>query len=168
MGKLNNDIKRYKQITGSSVFKEPSIVLIILFRVAQRINKIWYPLKLICNIFIIPIYKFYSIFLGISIPRRCKIGQGLIIFHYGAIALNPLVEIGDNCTIRQGVTIGNRRTNIDVPKIGNNVDIGAGAVIIGDIKIGNNVGIGANAVVLKDVPDDSIAVGNPAKNLPRK
>ena len=101
-------------------------------------------------------------------PRRCQIGGGLVIFHFGAIALNPLVLIGENCTLRQGVTIGNRRTNSDVPTIGNNVDIGAGAVIIGDIQIGNNVSIGANAVVLTDVPDNAIAVGNPARIILKK
>ncbi|MNG29745.1 Serine acetyltransferase [compost metagenome] len=73
--------------------------------------------------------------------------------------------IGENCVIRQGVTIGNRKSGDDVPTIGDNVDIGAGAVIIGKIKIGDNVKIGANAVVLKDVPDNCTAVGNPARHI---
>lgn len=88
-----------------------------------------------------------------------------VIFHYGAIATNELTIISKNCTIRQGVTIGNKNYADDVPIIGENVDIGAGAVIIGRIKIGTNVCIGANAVVLKDVSNNYIAIGVPAINV---
>jgi len=82
--------------------------------------------------------------------------------------LNPDTVIGKNCTLRHNVTIGNRLNDHDVPIIGDNVDIGVGAVIMGAIKIGNNVSIGANAVVLCDVPDNHIAVGVPAKIYPKK
>ena len=70
-----------------------------------------------------------------------------------------------NCILRHNVTIGNKSEIDDVPIIGDNVNIGVGAVIIGRITVGNNVDIGANAVVLKDVPDNCIAVGNPARNI---
>ena len=70
--------------------------------------------------------------------------------------------------IRNGVTVGLRNVDDPVaPHIGNNVDIGAGAKVIGRITIGNNVNIGANAVVLDDIPDNSIAVGIPARVIPR-
>jgi serine acetyltransferase len=108
---------------------------------------------------------FISIIFGVSIPRNCTIGIGLIIYHYSNIVTNGSVVIGENCVICRGVTIGNKNFENDVPVLGDNVDIGAGAVIIGKIKIGNNVKIGANAVVLKDVPDNHIAVGNPARNI---
>lgn len=65
--------------------------------------------------------------------------------------------------MRQGVTIGNKNTEDDCPIIGDNCDIGAGAKIIGAIHIGNNVTIGANAVVVKDIPDNCIVGGIPAK-----
>ena len=77
--------------------------------------------------------------------------------------LNPDTTIGSHCTVRHGVTVGNRKNLHDVPIIGDNVDIGAGAKVLGDIVIGNNVSIGANAVVLKNIPDDCVAVGVPAK-----
>ena len=79
-----------------------------------------------------------------------------------------MTVIGKNCTLRHGVTIGNRQAVDDVPVIGDHVDIGAGAKILGKIRIGNNVSIGANAVVITDVPDNHIAVGVPARILPQK
>jgi len=166
---FSQDKKRYSELSSSSVYKEPAMFLVLLFRICQKINNI--DIKLIrftLNIFYIPFYKFTSIFLGISLPRKTKIDAGFVIFHYGAIAINELTQIGKNCTIRQGVTIGNKNTADDVPILGDNVDIGAGAVIIGRIKIGNNVSIGANAVVLKDVPDNNIAIGVPAINMAKK
>jgi serine O-acetyltransferase len=82
--------------------------------------------------------------------------------------LNPETVIGKNCTLRHGVTIGNRQSVHDVPILGDNVEIGVGAVILGHIHVGNNVTIGANAVVLTDVPDDHIAVGVPARVILKK
>lgn len=71
--------------------------------------------------------------------------------------------IGDNFSCVHGITIG--KTPKGRPHIGNNVSVGAGAIIIGNIKVGNNAVIGAGAVVVKDVPDFAIVVGNPARIL---
>lgn len=79
------------------------------------------------------------------------------------IVISDKAHIGKNATILQQVTIGVKSLDGSAPQIGNNVFIGAGAKIIGDIKIGNNVKIGANAVVVKDVPDNCTVVGNPAR-----
>ena len=105
---------------------------------------------------------------GINLPVSAKIGPGFRIWHFGCIVLHPQVEIGKNCDIRHGVTIGNQKMYSDVPIIGDNVNIGVGATILGKIKIGNNVTIGANAVVLHDVPDNYTAVGIPARIYPTK
>lgn len=105
-----------------------------------------------------------QILTGIELPCETEVGDNLRIDHFGGIIVSGFAKLGDNCVLRNGVTIGLK--NIEDPKapcIGNNVDIGAGAKILGDIRIGNNVSIGANSVVLKDVPDNSIAVGVPAK-----
>jgi serine O-acetyltransferase len=77
--------------------------------------------------------------------------------------IGPGVKIGEKCTIYQNVTIGAKDNGKGyfVPTIGNNVMIGCGSVLLGDIQIGNNVSIGANAVVIGDVDDNSIIVGNP-------
>lgn len=71
--------------------------------------------------------------------------------------------IGSNCTLRQNVCIGTRYSDDDAPQIGDNVEFGVGAVVLGRIHVGNNVRIGANAVVLTDIPDNSTAVGVPAR-----
>ena len=103
-------------------------------------------------------YKF-----GISISPNTKIGSGLSIGHFGGIIINEKCTIGANLTISQGVTLGksNRGKNKGYPIIGNNVYIGPGAKIIGNIKIGDNVAIGANCVVTKNIPNDSVVVGVP-------
>lgn len=119
-------------------------------------NKVIYKLVRI-------ILMHYSIKFGIEISPRTKVGRGLAIFHFGGIVINGSAVIGNNLNIRQGVTIGN--TDEGVPIIGDNVYIGVGGKVIGNVKVGNNVKIGANAVVLKDVPNDCSAVGVPARNI---
>lgn len=108
---------------------------------------------------------FGEMLFGITIGVAANIGQRLTIEHSGAIVIHGCSEIGDDCVIRQGVTIGNRRMDapFDAPKIGNRVNIGAGAKILGGVTIGDDVSIGANAVVIKDIPAGAIAVGVPAK-----
>ena len=110
-------------------------------------------------------YKF-----GIQIPLPTNIGRGLLMTHYGTIVINIHAVIGDNVNISHGVTIGqsNRGDKRGVPVIGNEVYIGPGAKVFGKITIGNNVAIGANAVVTKDLPSNSIAVGVPARIIPNK
>jgi serine acetyltransferase len=102
---------------------------------------------------------------GIEIPYNAKIGHGVIFEHQHGIVIHGDAIIGDHCIIRQGVTIGNRylETPHDVPTLGDHVNIGCGAVILGDITVGNNVNIGANAVVLSSIPDNHMAYGIPAK-----
>lgn len=109
----------------------------------------------------------YNVLAGNAISGRTAIGKGTIFFHRGVgCVVHRKAVIGENCKIMQNVTIGERfhegKQGGCVPKIGNNVTIGAGAVLLGGIRIGNNAIIGANAVVLKDVPDSAIAVGVPA------
>jgi serine O-acetyltransferase len=158
------DLKRYRNKNGTLILSEPSLYIIALYRCGHSIRKIKFsPLRWLFSILHLPFYIFFSIITGIHIPRGCKIGPGLRIFHYGCIVLNPDTIIGSNCTLRHDVTIGNRKDDHDVPVIGDNADIGAGAKILGAIKIGNNVKIGANAVVLTDLPDNSVAVGIPAR-----
>ena len=92
---------------------------------------------------------------GFDISYRTQIGKGFYIGHFGNIVIHGDTIIGDNCNISQGITFGvsNGGVSIGVPKIGNNVFVGPGACIFGNINIGNNVTIGANAVVTNDVPD---------------
>ena len=96
----------------------------------------------------------------IEIPFSCKIGAGFRIVHQHGIVINGRTEIGKNCTIHHSTTIGiNELKNKNrAPILGDNVYIGAGAKIIGDIKVGNNAQIGANAVVVKNLEENMISI----------
>ena len=109
------------------------------------------------------LYKGVQVVAGIELPCEVEIGKNFVIDHFGGIVISGYARFGDNCRIRNGCVVGLARVDDPcAPVIGNNVDIGAGAKLLGRIRIGNNVSIGANAVVLCDVPDDCIAVGVPA------
>ena len=109
------------------------------------------------------LYKLVQILTGIELPCEVPVGRNFVIDHFGGIIISGYAKFGDNCRLRDGVVVGLRRVEEKcAPIIGNNVDIGSGAKLLGQIKIGDNVLIGANAVVLCDVPDNSIAVGVPA------
>ncbi|NJL52203.1 MAG: serine acetyltransferase [Hydrococcus sp. SU_1_0] len=102
---------------------------------------------------------------GIDLPYTVQLGRRVIIEHQNCIIVHGYAAIGDDCVIRQGVTIGNRYLNspLDAPQLGARVNVGAGAKILGNIAIGDDVNIGANAVVLSDIPAGNTAVGIPAK-----
>jgi serine O-acetyltransferase len=105
---------------------------------------------------------------GIDLPCETTVGRRFLIEHFGGIIISGDAVFGDDCIVRNGVTVGLRRTRErGAPVFGNRVDIGAGAVILGKIRVGDDVSIGANAVVLEDVPPNSIAVGVPARVLPK-
>jgi serine O-acetyltransferase len=113
-------------------------------------------------------FKFTQIVTGIELPCEVEIGRNFVIDHFGGIVISGYAKFGDNCRIRNGVVVGLQRVDEPcAPVIGNNVDIGSGAKVLGSIKIGNNVVIGANAVVIRDVPDNCIAAGVPAVVKPR-
>jgi serine O-acetyltransferase len=115
------------------------------------------------------LYKIVQVVTGIELPCEVPVGRGFVIDHFGGIIISGYAKFGDGCRIRNGVVVGLRRVeDARAPTIGNNVDIGAGAKLLGPIRIGNDVQIGANAVVLCDVPDNSIAVGIPAVVRPRR
>ncbi len=108
-------------------------------------------------------------FTGIEIHPGATIGKGFFIDHGMGVVIGETTEIGDNCTIYQGVTLGGtgKDTGKRHPTVGNNVMIGAGAKVLGPIEICDNSKVAANAVVLKQVPENSTAVGIPAKVVRR-
>lgn len=109
-------------------------------------------------------YRKFSVACGFTIPLNC-FGKGLSLPHHGGIIVNGKVKVGNNCSIRPFTVIGNKRNglNDEVPVIGDNVTIGCNVSIIGGVRIGNDVTIGAGAVVIHDVPDGCVVAGNPAR-----
>ena len=106
---------------------------------------------------------------GIEIHPGATIGKGFFIDHGMGVVIGETTEIGDNCTIYQGVTLGGTGKDVGKrhPTLGDNVLVGAGAKVLGPIKIEDNCKVAANAVVLKEIPENSTAVGIPAKVVRR-
>ena len=167
---IKADLQRYKGYAKNRVWRMikrfyiyESLYIVILFRLIQKSLQLRIPfLPILLKL----IYKILSIFIGIRIDLKAKIGKGLYIGHYGGIFIGH-VEMGKFCNISHQVTIGiGGRQGTDwegVPTIGDYVYIGPGAKIFRNIRIGNNVSIGANAVVSKNIPDNAIVVGNPGR-----
>lgn len=146
-------------------------LVMVLFRIAHLLRR-----SLVTFILFIPYFVLYRILvewlLCIELPWKTRIGPGFRIDHGQALVVNDGTVFGAGCTVRNSTTIGNKRAKeggyTRAPIFGNHVDIGANAVIIGPITIGDNVAIGAGAVVLRDVPAHHVAVGNPARSIPRR
>ena len=122
-------------------------------------------LKPLARLYEMWIYLIHNCF----IPASCEIGSGTTFGYKGiGVVLHKRVKIGANCMISQNVTIGGRSGHCEVPVIGDNCSIGAGAKVLGPIVIGNDVTIGANAVMSKDAPDGTVWAGVPAREIVRK
>lgn len=127
------------------------------------------PLRKLCSLVYRVLYKLVQIVTGIELPCEVELGRNFVIDHFGGIVVSGYARFGDNCRIRNGVVVGLARADDPcAPVIGDNVDIGAGAKVLGRIRVGNNVMIGANAVVVTNIPDDCIAVGIPAVAKPTR
>lgn len=113
------------------------------------------------------LYRYIRNHYGVEVPYSAKIGRRVVIEHQGGIVIHGCSVIGDDCIIRQGVTLGNRHLNepFVAPVLGKRVNIGAGAKVLGGIQVGDGANIGANSVVLIDVPPGGTAVGIPARLL---
>ncbi|WP_394263947.1 serine O-acetyltransferase EpsC [Trueperella sp.] len=107
---------------------------------------------------------------GVEIHPGAQLGRRLFIDHGMGVVIGETAEVGEDVIIFHGTTLGGTSMNPGKrhPTVGNRVTIGSGAKVLGPITIGDDVGIGANAVVVKDVPSDNVAVGIPAKNTQKK
>ncbi|MEM8861769.1 MAG: serine acetyltransferase [Chloroflexota bacterium] len=142
-------------LTLKMMYQQPSLRMMFWFRIAQWGRHNGVPA--------IPGIMFRRIMrrFGAEISLDAPIAGGLYIAHPVGVTLFPR-SMGENCSVIAGVTIGMRNIH-EFPDVGNNVFIGAGARLLGDIKVGDDTLIGANSVVIKDVPDGATVVGIPGK-----
>jgi serine O-acetyltransferase len=148
----------------------PGMWVMLVYRFGRwRYTIPWRPLRVPFSFAYKLLFALSIIITGCELPCEATLGRRVRIDHPQGVVVSGDARLGDDVILRNGVTIGLRHTGKrGSPVIGNRVDIGAGAKILGEIQIGDDSGIGANAVVLKDVPAGSIAVGVPATVRPRK
>ncbi len=155
------DLARYPK---RPFFKEQSIWAIRIYRFGRRVDRlkpgIWR--SLLTKIYWLR-FRIVETMTGISLPKEAQIGPGLRIYHFSGIFVHSGATLGANCTLRQGVTIGNRVNSGPVPVVEDDVDFGAYAQVLGGVRIGKGAKIGAMSVVLCDVPAGATAVGIPAR-----
>jgi serine O-acetyltransferase len=161
--------RRYAMTSGSrlkrvlSCARAPGVHAVLVLRFGQWSRRRPKLLRILFD----PIYVILDFMVqalwGIEIPRGAKVGPGLYIGHYGGITVSSQAVIGRDCNLSQNITIGvsGAGGKRGAPRIGDNVYIAPGARLFGRITIGNNVKIGANAVIHKDLPDNAIAVLDP-------
>ena len=116
-----------------------------------------------CRFLARAVSQWSKLWTGIEIHPGAQIGKRLVIDHGTGIVIGETAEIGDDCLLYQGVTLGGTGKDVGKrhPTLGNNVMVGAGAKVLGPIHVGNNARIAANAVVLREVPDNATVVGVP-------
>jgi serine O-acetyltransferase len=157
------DLARYPR---RPFLKEQSIWAIWVYRFGRRVlNSKPRPARSIQLKLYWLLFRFVETLTGISLPADVQIGPGLRIYHFGNIFVHSRAVIGRNCTLRQGVTIGNLTEDGPAPVVGDNVEFGAYAQVLGNIRIASGAKIGALTVVLSDVPPGATAVGSPARIL---
>lgn len=167
---LRADIRRtYDYLEGGRVMRgihcarSPGVHTMVIYRLGRWLGAQSALIRLFLEPLFLLLQLSIHIFWGIEIPRQARIGPGLYIGHFGGITVSRDAVIGSNCNISQNITIGVAGTGAKrgVPIIGDNVYVGPGARIFGKIRVGNNVQIGANAVVYTDIPDDADVALNP-------
>jgi len=168
------DLYRYRGATSLGAmmgcyWSTPGFKYTFWMRLASHLRGkgwVWRPWYLLCR----AILRAHELLYGISIPYNTRIGPGLYIGHHGGIVLSDAAEIGRDCNINHGVTVGMKYggKTPGVPVIGDRVYLGPGCVVIGAIRLGNDVAVGANAVVVDSVLDGGVVAGVPARLVSRK
>jgi serine O-acetyltransferase len=167
---LRADIRRtYDSLEGRPLRKvlacvrAPGVHAVVVYRYGQWVRERALAVRLALE----PDYFLFNILVqvlwGIELPRGATIGAGLYIGHFGGITISSCTVMGRDCNVSQGVTIGveGHGERRGAPSIGDDVFIGPGARLFGKIRVGNNVKIGANAVIYRDIPDNAVCALDP-------
>jgi serine O-acetyltransferase len=151
------------------VYLEPGTIAVIVYRYGHWVRNLKIPLIKQILLMVYGIAKILVVLgFGIYICSGLKVGRGFAIHNFSGIFL-PATTVGDNFIVFHGVTVGHLRGEGGrPPRIGNNVFLGAGAKVLGDLTLGNYVVVGANSLVIDDVPDYCTVIGVPARIFDRK
>ena len=158
---FKTDLERYGGYRA--FFREQSIWAVAWYRVGRRLETSHFIIQKLLSIPYYMVFRFIETFTGVSLPKEADIGKGIRIWHFGGIFVNGDSTIGDFCTIRQGVTIGNKYEGGGSPIIGDNVEFGAYSMAVGEITIGDCVQIDAYSMVNGNVDSQCVVAGIPAK-----
>ena len=171
MARFRQDIEKYKKYSGNKstlvlLLTTQGLWALFVYRFFNGVyrKKMPFIIKKLVLIFGVICQKWIEIITGINLPYSATIGTSCYIGHFSGIIINSKVIIGDNCNISQGVTLGvsGRGEHRGYPIIGNNVYIGANAVIAGNIIVGDNCVVAANSLVIKSVDVNTTVMGVPA------
>lgn len=165
LGLLGEDLR----VHGGTVFEQGFWAVAVHRFGNWRMGVRWKVARAPLTVMYRLMYLFVEVAAGISLPYTIRLGRRVRIWHHGGIILHAR-SIGDDVQIRQNTTMGIASVDrhLDLPTIGDRVDIGCGACILGAVTVGDDCKIGANAVVLADVPAGSTAVGVPARVVRRR
>ena len=145
------------------IFLTPGFQFIFWLRMQRAVSSVPFVGPVLRRI----LWYWTRIWFSSEVDTQAQIGPGFYMPHPHGIIIGAGVRIGDNVSILQRVTLGRAGDNHVYPVIGNGVEIGAGAAVLGAISVGDGAKIGANSVVLKDVPPGAVAVGAPARLIQR-
>jgi len=161
---IREDLASYQGNWGALGFWVMVVYRFGRWRYGIKSNWLRKPFSLLYKV----LFKLVQITTGVELPCEVVLGRNFIIDHFGGIVISGYARFGDHCRIRNGVVVGLSKVDDPcAPIIGNNVDIGAGAKVLGRINIANNVVVGGNSVVVKDVANGVIVAGVPAKVIGR-
>jgi serine O-acetyltransferase len=157
---IGEDWRAHGCDTSRAGFRTLAVYRFGVWRMSVRSGLLRWPLSFLYRR---GFYRCRNVY-GIELPYTVEVGRGVVIEHQGGIVIHGSTRIGDGCIIRQNCTLGVRRADRpgEAPTLHDRVDLGAGAVVLGNVTIGSGASIGANAVVLRDVPAGALAIGVPA------
>jgi len=157
---LQEDFAAHERDLSRPGFQALAVYRMGVARMGIKSRLLRAPLSVLYRVLFRTVRNFY----GIEVPYTAQIGRRVVLEHQHGIVIHGNSVIGDECVLRQGVTLGNRHMHapFSAPVLGRGVNVGAGAKILGHVHIGDGANIGANAVVLSDVPVGGLAVGVPA------